>query len=204
MLYAFHPEKACWRRGTAADEPADQIDRWESRPNACGRRRYLLPGLAGNIQGHWDYRKEWFFYGGGAAAWNKGWAEYTGVELPLCYWEKEFQRLLRTRPLDDTVASSRQLCTSMAEPSPRPTPRGRRRRPPATAAAPRRVSDRARRAAKRDAGRHSRGGSRDASAASGEVAAGAPCMHRACLSLDLQHVKFGPQHRDQCAGHALD
>ena len=43
--------------------------------------------MAGNIQGHWDYRKEWFFYGGGASQWSKGWQDYMGIELPLCYWE---------------------------------------------------------------------------------------------------------------------
>ena len=83
---------------------------------ACGSRRYLLPGLAGNVQGHWDYRKEWFFYGGGGAAWPKGWEDYAGVELPLCYWEREYQRLLRVRPLADTLAHSRALCSS-AQPS---------------------------------------------------------------------------------------
>ena len=41
------------------------------------------------------YRKEWFCYGGGGAAWPKGWEDYAGVELPLCYWEREYQRLQR-------------------------------------------------------------------------------------------------------------
>lgn len=112
MQYAFHPEKVCGRvnpRSRHNPLYATRHAEWTSGA-ACGERRYLLPGLTGNIQGHWDYRKEWFFYGGGAAAWSKGWAEYTGVELPLCYWEKEFQRLLRERPLDDTLANNRRLC----------------------------------------------------------------------------------------------
>lgn len=130
MQYAFHPERVC---GSVADRAGCEGGRcgkqrrsgrvavyaplaadWSR--SACGSRRYLLPGLAGNVQGHWDYRKEWFFYGGGGAAWPKGWEDYAGVELPLCYWEREYQRLLRVRPLADTLAHSRALCSS-AQPS---------------------------------------------------------------------------------------
>ena len=84
MRYAFHPSVVCGRLNPKREhEPlyADRHEEWNT--SACGRRRYLLPGLAGNIQGHWDYRKEWFFFGGGAAQWMKGWADYLGVELPL-------------------------------------------------------------------------------------------------------------------------
>ena len=87
---------------------ATRVDEWSAR--ACDGRRYLLPGLTGNIEGHFDYRKEWFFYGGGGASWSKGWAEYRGVDLPLCYWEPEFQRELRLRPLEDTLLNARRLC----------------------------------------------------------------------------------------------
>ena len=110
MLYAFHPQRVCGTLSRSAHNPryAQRHDEWSTRQ--CGARRYLLPGLAGNIEGHFDYRKEWFFYGGGGGSWAKGWAEYAGVDLPLCYWEPEFQRLLRNRPLDDTLQHSRALC----------------------------------------------------------------------------------------------
>ena len=110
MLYAFHPEKVCGSLGKSPVDPnyATRTSNWTV--DACAGRRYLLPGLAGNIQGHWDYRKEWFFYGGGANNWGKGWHEYTGVALPLCYWEGAFQRALRRVPIDHTLAHSRRLC----------------------------------------------------------------------------------------------
>jgi hypothetical protein len=38
-----------------------------------------------------SFPPEWFFYGGGGASFAKGWDDYAGIELPLCYWEKEFQ-----------------------------------------------------------------------------------------------------------------
>ena len=117
MLYAFHPQRVCGRTTRSPHNPhyASRTDEWSARQ--CGASRYLLPGLTGNIEGHWDYRKEWFFYGGGGASWMKGWAEYTGVNLPLCYWEPEFQRELRSRPLDDTLAHSRALCSSSSSSS---------------------------------------------------------------------------------------
>jgi hypothetical protein len=122
MQYAFHPQRVCGRRVGMRHNPAyaTRSEDWSDR--ACRGRRYLLPGLTGNIEGHWDYRKEWFFYGGGGGGWAKGWGEYKGVDLPLCYWEAEFQRLLRERPLDDTLMHSRQLCrrtmaTSASSPS---------------------------------------------------------------------------------------
>ena len=37
---------------------------------ASGSARHSPPAAA---QGHWDYRKEWFFYGGGSGSWRKGW-----------------------------------------------------------------------------------------------------------------------------------
>ena len=121
MSYAYHPQRVCGRVDAAALsrrgarrradlELARRHEDWTS--TACPGKRYLLPGLAGNIEGHWDYRKEWFFYGGGAASWIKGWQDYAGVSLPLCYWESEFLRRLREQPLDDTLAQSRRLCTS--------------------------------------------------------------------------------------------
>ena len=84
MRYAFHPSVVCGRVDPKREhEPlyADRHEQWNT--SSCGQRRYLLPGLAGNIQGHWDYRKEWFFFGGGASQWMKGWSDYLGVELPL-------------------------------------------------------------------------------------------------------------------------
>ena len=151
MAYAFHPQRVCGHVSGSPHNPAyaTRYEQWAL--SECGGRSYLLPGLTGNIEGHWDYRKEWFFYGGGASSWSKGWQDYVGVELPLCWyapepkataqtscapstpeprsptqlpadpnprctltltgrWEPEFQRLLRERPLDDTLALSRRLC----------------------------------------------------------------------------------------------
>ena len=85
MRYAFHPERVC---GSVSSKRGDPRLAWTSSEwtaSSCAGKKYFLPGLAGNIQGHWDYRKEWFFYGGGAAAFDKGWADYAGVELPLCW-----------------------------------------------------------------------------------------------------------------------
>ena len=121
MNYAYHPQRVCGRtsapkkRQKGRFTPERQVlalrhEEWTA--SKCEGKRYLLPGLAGNIEGHWDYRKEWFFYGGGANSWTKGWQDYTGVPLPLCYWEPEFLRLLREQPLDDTLAQSRRLCTA--------------------------------------------------------------------------------------------
>jgi hypothetical protein len=110
MEYAFHPKRVCGHLGATLQNPtyAERQSDWTA--DRCARRRYLLPGLTGNIEGHYGYRKEWFFYGGGSAAWNKGWQDYVGVELPLCYWEPEFMQALRERPLDDTLAHARRLC----------------------------------------------------------------------------------------------
>ena len=85
MRYAFHPERVC---GSVSSKRGDPRLAWTSSEwtaSSCAGKKYFLPGLAGNIQGHWDYRKEWFFYGGGASAFEKGWADYAGVELPLCW-----------------------------------------------------------------------------------------------------------------------
>ena len=97
MRHAFHPERVCARLSGKPGNPhlALTADKWDAA--SCGDRQYFLPGLAGNIQGMWDYRKEWFFYGGGAAGYTKGWDNYNGVELPLCYWETEFQLEFRQR-----------------------------------------------------------------------------------------------------------
>lgn len=111
MAYAYHPKKVCGSAAGSRGNPNDAAYTHQWNRSNCGQRKYLLPGLAGNIQGHWDYRKEWFFYGGGAAAFIKGWDDYKGVDLPLCYWEPEFQRLLRERPLLDTMGEARRLCT---------------------------------------------------------------------------------------------
>ena len=106
MRYAFHPERVCGATGSKVGEPALAWTSNEWSAGHCGARKYFLPGLAGNIQGHWDYRKEWFFYGGGAAAFAKGWADYTGIELPLCWWESAFLNDLRTRPMMDTISAA--------------------------------------------------------------------------------------------------
>ena len=85
MRYAFHPERVC---GSVSSKRGDPRLAWTSSEwtaSSCVGKKNFLPGLAGSIQGHWDYRKEWFFYGGGAAAFDKGWADYVGVELPLCW-----------------------------------------------------------------------------------------------------------------------
>ena len=123
MLHAFHPERVCAHLPAPRTSPATSPTTTFPSPvhlartsadwsdHKCRGRRYLLPGLTGNIQGHWDYRKEWFFFGGGSTSWEKGWDDYVGVKLPLCYWELGFQRQLRLRPLDDTLAHSRRLCT---------------------------------------------------------------------------------------------
>lgn len=52
MSYAFHPEKACGRLASRSTDPqyAYVADDWTEK--ACGRRRYLLPGLTGSIQVH--------------------------------------------------------------------------------------------------------------------------------------------------------
>ena len=85
MRYAFHPERVCGRVSRRRGNPRLAYLSSEWTASSCADKKYFLPGLAGNIQGHWDYRKEWFFYGGGAAAFDKGWADYTGIELPLCW-----------------------------------------------------------------------------------------------------------------------
>ncbi len=176
MQYSFHPEKVCGRLSRSPGNPgyAGHVNDWTRA--ACGSRRYLLPGLTGNIQGHWDYRKEWFFYGGGAASWSKGWADYTGIELPLCYWEREFQRRLRERPIDDTLANSRRLCMSHEPHEPQPDVA---------------AGDEAQGGKWRGGGR---GRARKLVRRSRER--GPACMHRACLALDLDKVKLGPKYRD--------
>ena len=167
MMYAFHPATVCGRPSDSPHNPeyAELSTQWTARE--CAGRRYLLPGLAGNIHGHWDYRKEHFFYGGGAAAWLKGWDDYVGVDLPLCYWEAPFQRALRQRPQDHTFAQARRLCRSREPKEPR---QGRRLAP---------------------AEGGGRGGRRGRGAA--RAAPGEPCQHRACLTLDLERVKLGPK-----------
>ena len=85
MRYAFHPERVCASVSRQRGNPRLAYTSSEWTASSCADKKYFLPGLAGNIQGHWDYRKEWFFYGGGAAAFDKGWADFTGVELPLCW-----------------------------------------------------------------------------------------------------------------------
>ena len=160
MKHAYVPGVVCGRpnpRRPKDPDFAESTGQWTAK--TCGDRKYLLPGLTGNIQGHWDYRKEWFFYGGGASHWAKGWHEYTGVELPLCYWEPEFQRLLRTRSLDDTLGHSRGLCNVFA---------------------------RAARPQRRQGGKQG-----------GKQGGLAPCIHRACLALDLDKVRLGPEYASE-------
>ena len=164
MLYAFHPQRVCGSVSRSLHNPryAHRVEEWSSGESACGNRRYLLPGLAGNIEGHWDYRKEWFFYGGGGPSWTKGWADYAGVELPLCYWEPEFQRELRTRPLDDTLLNSRRLCRGQVAPGAAGTSSG-----------------------------GSGGSGKDASSGMWK-GRGQACTHRACTPLDLDKVRLSP------------
>ena len=107
LHYAMHPDKVCShapgpstaRRDVlrSADYDAPYASNWTVA--SCAGRKYLLPGLTGNIHGHWDYRKEWFFYGGGGGLWNKGWSDYVGIDLPICYWEKQFQVRRQLRKL---------------------------------------------------------------------------------------------------------
>ena len=58
MKYAFVPPVVCGRPSRRKHSPnyAGLSTQWTAK--ACGARKYLLPGLTGNIQGHWDYRKE--------------------------------------------------------------------------------------------------------------------------------------------------
>jgi hypothetical protein len=59
MSYAFHPQRVCGGVTRRRGNPwyAHRHELWSTAE--CAARRYLLPGLAGNIEGHWDYRKEW-------------------------------------------------------------------------------------------------------------------------------------------------
>ena len=172
MLYAFHPQRVCGRRSCSRGNPSYAGSAQEWTNSACGGRRYLLPGLTGNIEGHWDYRKEWFFYGGGGGSWAKGWGEYVGVDLPLCYWEPEFQRLLRAQPLDDTLAHSRRLCQPAAG------------------------GDGGGGSSSSSGGGGSggsSGGSSGGDAAKASPSTSSPrCTHRACMTLDLDKVRLSP------------
>lgn len=113
MLYAFSPAVVCGQRNPLKPhnpQYAKLHEDWST--NKCGLKKYLLPGLTGNIQGHWDFRKEWFFYGGGAAQWLKGWDDYLGVELPLwcaaCIPTTETARIqAHTRACTHTAADRR-------------------------------------------------------------------------------------------------
>ena len=176
MQYAFHPQRVCGARTSVPHNPAyaGRVGQWTNA--ACHGRRFLLPGLTGNIEGHWDYRKEWFFYGGGGGSWAKGWAEYVGVDLPICYWEPEFQRLLRSQPLDDTLAHSRRLC-----------------QPPAVHRSTRGGHSEGHAGV---ADRTPNGDVNSTGTGSSHSAAGAPsasrCTHRACMILDLDKTRLNP------------
>lgn len=177
MRYAYHPERVC-----ATPKPsllprlrrqplAATVDDWSNA--SCGAKKYLLPGLTGSIQGHYDYRKEWFFYGGGATQFEKGWSWYEGVELPLCYWEPEFQRLLRMRPLEDTHAAMRRACIvrETAAPPPPREARGRKRQ----------------RKQRRNL----------SSSAAGASRVGDLCVHAACTPIDLEKNKLAPEYASE-------
>ena len=111
MRYAFHPSVVCGEKSTTSSHNpayAETSSEWTS--SACAEKKYLLPGLTGNIQGHWDYRKEWFFYGGGASQWSKGWQDYMGVSLPLCYWEASPASIHRCSPPSALPPAATELC----------------------------------------------------------------------------------------------
>ena len=168
MAYAFHPQRVCGRVSSSRHNPLYASTHQEWTATACPGRNYLLPGLTGNIEGHWDYRKEWFFYGGGAASWAKGWQDYTGVPLSLCYWEPEFQRQLREQPLDDTLAHARRLCRASLAPA-RASTLAVSSGPMVTAAEAALLGH----------------------PSAGEAVTGS-CTHRACIPLDLHKVRLSP------------
>ena len=218
MQYAFHPQRVCGGLNpTSPHNPRYAGSHADWTAQRCPGKQYLLPGLIGNIEGHFDYRKEWFFYGGGAAAWGKGWQDYTGVDLPLCYWEPEFQRQLRERPLDDTLAQARRLCLErITEPQAEPLAVGTEGAPSfgsalrasaamaaeaaANAAASAAVDTAA--AAATTAAANSTASEALLLAAAAAAATVKPpqprtCLHRACIPLDLHKVRLSPAYKDE-------
>ena len=115
MLYAFHPELVCANVKKDLGRASPYIDlahrEYQWRRSQCGERRYLLPGLAGNIQGGHDYRKEYFFFGGGGNQFARGWQWYRGIHHPICWWERKFiHTVLTDQPLDNLHADLRKSC----------------------------------------------------------------------------------------------